>query len=342
MSTGADASSATGDGSIQTSTALVHYLGRFDTTDAAGPKFSWPGSAITATFTGTGITAQLVDAGTNYFTVVIDGGTPTVVPTSSQAQTYTLASGLAAGQHTIVLTKRTESLVGVVQFLGFQPQGGALVASPEPFTRRIELVGDSITCGYGDLGIGPNCGWSPATEDETIAYGALAASQLNAEATVIAYSGIGVYENANGLTTDQMPVLFERTLADDPTSQWGFTTPDPDVVVINLGTNDFANGDPGQAYQTAYVAFLRQVRGHYANAYIICTSSPMLGSPSHASEAAYIQTAISQVGDPRVSFLDLVTQDQANGLGCDWHPSPKTHQLMATTLVSQISSLTGW
>jgi lysophospholipase L1-like esterase len=297
-----------------------------------------------ATFTGTGITAQLIDAGTNYFTVVIDGGTPTVVPTGSQTQTYTLATGLAAGQHTVVLTKRTESYVGVVQILGLQPQGGALVPSPEPFSRRIELVGDSITCGYGDLGIGPNCSWSASTEDETITYGALTANQLNAEATVIAYSGIGMYQNANGVTTNQMPVLFERTLADDATSQWGFTTPAPDVVVINLGTNDFANGDPGQAYVTAYVAFLRQVRGHYANATIICTTSPMLGSTNnaHAIEASYIQSAISQVSDPRVSFMDFAAQDQANGLGCDWHPSPKTHQLMATTLVAQVNSLTGW
>src|SRR6185312_14995106 len=35
--------------------ALVHYIGRFDTRDAAGPRFAWPGSAIVATFTGTGV-----------------------------------------------------------------------------------------------------------------------------------------------------------------------------------------------------------------------------------------------------------------------------------------------
>jgi len=345
-STTGDATSTTADGSPPATLALVHYLGRFDTSDSAGPKFAWPGSAIVATFTGTGIAVQLADGSTssasNYFVVVVDGATPNAIQTNSATQAYTLASGLASGQHTIVLTKRTESFVGVVQFLGFQPQGGSLVPSPEPFVRRIELVGDSITCGYGDLGNGPNCTWSSATEDVTITYGELAAQQLSAQATVIAYSGIGVYRNVDGSTTNLMSTRFERTLADDPTSQWGFTTPPPDVVVINLGTNDFGAGDPGQGYVTAYVALLRQVRQHYANAYIICASSPMLGSPSHDTQASYLQAAISQFGDARVSYLDFATQDTTTGLGCDWHPGPLTHQQMATVLTTQIRAAVGW
>ncbi len=345
--TAGDATSSTGDGSTSASSALVHLVGRFAPMDpTAQPTFAWPGSAIVAAFTGTGISVQLVDSAppsaTNYFTVVIDGATPTVVSTSSSTQTYTLASGLAQGQHTLTLTKRTESYVGVVQFLGFQVAGGSLVASPEPFTRRIELVGDSITCGYGDLGDG-NCSFTSSTEDVTVAYGELAAAQLNAQATVIAYSGIGMWRDfAGDVVTDQMPMRFERTLADDPSSQWGFTTPNPDVVVINLGTNDFAYDDPGQSYVTAYVGFLHQVRQHYPAAQIICTSSPMLSGTDHSSEAADVQSAITQVGDPKVAFLDFVTQSDSAGYGCDGHPSLITHQAMATVLVAKIRSLMGW
>ena len=352
-STSGDANSATGDagstaadGSPSATLALIHYLGRFDTSDSAGPKFAWPGSAIVATFTGTGISVQLADGSTssasNYFVVIVDGAAPNAIQTNSATQTYTLASGLALGQHTVVLTKRTESFVGVVQFLGFQPHGGSLVPSLEPFVRRFELVGDSITCGYGDLGNGPNCTWSSATEDVTITYGELAAQQLSAQATVIAYSGIGVYRNVDGSATNLMSTRFERTLADDPTSQWGFTTPPPDVVVINLGTNDFGAGDPGQGYVTAYVALLHQVRQHYANAYIICASSPMLGSPSHETQASYLQAAITQFGDARVAYLDFATQDTTTGLGCDWHPGPLTHQQMATVLAAKIRATVGW
>src|SRR5262249_38293378 len=148
--------------------ASIHYIGRFDTRDAAGPRASWPGSALVATFTGTGISARIADTGTNYFTVVIDGAAPTVAATSGAAQTYVLASGRAAGTHTVALTKRSESRAGVVQLVGLTPTAGALVPSAEPSTRHIELIGDSITTGFGDLTADPTCtNFSPAIEDET-------------------------------------------------------------------------------------------------------------------------------------------------------------------------------
>src|ERR1019366_2728701 len=82
--------------------ATVHFLGRFDTRDAAGPRFAWPGSAIAATFQGTGITVSLTDTGTNDFAVVVDGAAPVKLATAGKSKTYSLASNLTAGQHTVV------------------------------------------------------------------------------------------------------------------------------------------------------------------------------------------------------------------------------------------------
>lgn len=335
--------------------STIHFLGRFDTRDPAGPRFAWPGTGIAATFQGTGIQITLSDTGSNYLVVVVDGGAPTAVATSGNGKTYMLASNLPAGQHTLMVTKRTEADVGVEQFLGLTPQGGALVPSPEPFTRRIEYVGDSITCGYGDTGNGPNCSFSPETEDETVAYGSLAAAALGAQAIVTAYSGKGMYREYGGSTTNQMPVLFERALPDDSSSTWGFTTPAPDVVVINLSTNDFAQGDPGNPFVQAYEAFLHQLRQHYPSAYIVCALSPMLGDPNHATSGGYVQTAAAQArsaGDMRVSTLQVAadggtfsgfaTQLASNGYGCDYHPTVKTHQLMGTQLAAAIPSIVGW
>jgi lysophospholipase L1-like esterase len=326
-------------------TATVHFLGRFDTRDPMGPRFAWPGSAIAATFMGTGITAKLHDAGTNTFAVVVDGGKPTVLSTSNATDVYPLASSLAAGTHTLLLTKRTESFVSVVQYLGLTVAGGALVPSPEPFARRVEYVGDSISCGYGDLGVGPNCSFSVGTEDVTVAYDELASAALDAQATVIAYSGIGVLRDYSGTTTNQMPVRFELTLADDPTSTWAFATPAPDAVVVNLGTNDFAKGDPGAAFQQAYVAFVQQLRKHYASANIVCALSPMLGDPARSQARTYLQAVVSQVmgaGDAHVSYFEFDEQLASDGYGCDYHPSPTTHQKMAAKLEPVLKSLDGW
>lgn len=353
------ATGATADASAPAPSATIHYLGRFDTRDPAGPRFAWPGSAIAATFDGTGITATLTDSGTNSFAVVVDGQAPANLATAGANKTYTLAANLPSGRHTVVLTKRTESFVGVVQLLALTPTStstaAALVASPDPFTRRIEFVGDSITCGYGDLGDGPSCSFSDATEDETVAYGALAAAQLDAQQTVLAYSGRGMYRDGSGSTTNQMPVLFGLTLPDDPTSTWAFATAAPDVVVINLSTNDFATGDPGAAFTSAYVTFLQQVRRRYAGAYVLCALSPMLDGANRTASASYIQSAVSTVraaGDTRVSMLEYPAEGgtaqefdvqlASSGYGCDYHPSTRTHQIMATALVAAIRHVTGW
>jgi lysophospholipase L1-like esterase len=328
-----------------------HLLGRFDTSDTVGPRFSWPGSAIAATFTGTGLSVKLRDSGTNQFAVVIDRRAPVVLSTNKTTDTYSVASNLPTGQHSVLITKRTESYVGVVQLLGLAPQGGALVVSPMPLARRIEFIGDSITCGYGTLGSSALCHFTPDTEDETSAYGALAAAQLNAQQTAIAYSGIGMYRNGGGDTANTMPTRFQRTLADDPASTWTFNTPPPHVVVVNLGTNDFGRGDPGPPFQQAYVAFLRQLRARYPDAHVICTLSPMLsdgypaGVMARTKAATYIKAAVQQriaASDAHVSYFEFDEQRPAAGYGCDFHPNAKTQQFMAAKLVPVIRSLTGW
>ena len=336
--------------------ATVHYLGRFDTRDPAGPRFAWPGTAIAATFRGTGIDITLSDSGTSYLAVVIDGGPPTVVATSGNSTTYALAQNLPAGQHTLVLTKRTEANVGVEQLLALTPQGGALVPSPDPFTRRIEYVGDSITCGYGDLGDGPGCSFSAATEDETVAYGGVAATALHAQQSVIAYSGKGMYRDYSGSTTDQMPVLFELALPDDSTSTWGFATPPPDVVVVNLSTNDFAKGDPGMRVRRtrtrrSCISFASTTRTPTWSAPSPrCSETRTAPRPPATSRESCSRSARratcacrrSQIPADGGSFFGFAAQLASDGYGCDYHPTVKTHTLMGTQLAAALPAIVGW
>jgi lysophospholipase L1-like esterase len=325
--------------------STVHFLGRVDRRVPDRPRFAWPGSAIAATFDGTGVDLTLEDSGTNYFSVVVDGGAPSTLATRTGLATYPLAAGLAPGRHTLVVTKRTEANVGHVAYVALTPRGGALVASPEPFARRIEYVGDSTTCGYGDLGADATCHFSPETEDETQAYGALAAAELGAQQTAIAYSGIGVLRDYHGATANQMPVRFELALPDDPASAWTFDAPAPDVVVVNLGSNDFATGDPGEPFEAAYVALLRRIRGHYPRASILCVA-PLLDDPAKRDRArGYVDRAVAAAaasGDRRVQALAFEPRGPGEGLGCDYHASLVTHRRLAATLARVIRTLQGW
>ncbi len=353
-----DASTSTPDGSVVTTDGAapgadaapapvrdVHLYGRFELTTPTAPRCSFPGCTIVARFTGTAISARLRESGTSQWTVRIDAAAPTVIKTSSATETYALASGLAAGEHRVELMKRTESYVGISSFLGFTITGGALVQSPAPWTRRIELIGDSITCGYGALGAVPTCPFSADTEDETQAYGAVTARRLDAAHTAVCYSGKGVYRNYGGNTSDPMPVIYGRMHGDLPTPAWDFAREIPDVVVINLGTNDFSGGDPGRPYVDAMKALVATVRGHYPQAHIVLAVGSMLGTTEAARVKTYLQevvTARATGGDSKVSFVEFAEQQMADTIGCDYHPSVRTHAKMADVLTAHIKSLTGW
>lgn len=321
----------------------MQFVGRFDFSDKDHPRFAWPASSIVARFVGRGLRVRLKDRGYSELQVVLDGVPSRVLSTNPLRDTYDIASGLTDGPHDLVLVKRTEARLGELQFLGFDP-GGALVSPGQAPARRVEFIGDSITAGYGDEGPGVNCNGNVlAFENEFLAYGGVAARMLNAERVTLAWSG---------RTTEEMTDLYERTLPGHADSRWDFRQWTPDAVVINLGTNDFNHGDPGQAtFARSYRALVERVRALYPNTQIVCAVGPMLtdsyppGVHALTHTRAYIAGIVSAArakGDTRISFLEFPTQDLANGMGCDYHPSLKTHRLMGEQLAAALRERLGW
>jgi len=323
--------------------SLVRFVGRFDSADPEHPRFAWPASAIATRFASKSLHVKLKGKGYAEFQVLLDGAPVRVLSTNPAREDYEVASGLDGGEHDLVLAKRTEARMGELQFLGFEPRE-ALTPTASATRRHIELIGDSITAGYGDEGGGATCtGDMVSLENEYISYGAIASRALGADHVTIAWSG---------RTTEEMGELFERTLPAHTESRWDFKAWTPDAVVINLGTNDFNRGDPGQvAFTRPYVALLRRVRALYTNAQIVCALGPMLtdnyppGAHALARARAYITQAVADVraaGDANVVFLEFPTQEPANGLGCDYHPSRKTHAAMGEQLASVLREKLRW
>jgi lysophospholipase L1-like esterase len=315
----------------------IHFIGRFDMTDPKAPVFEWSGSAIWTRFFGTTISVDL-DGSANDFEVEIDGVRQPVISHLGGARTYVLASGLSRRLHDVKLTRRTEAFFSTSVFRGFR--GATLVPTPRP-TRLIEMIGDSITCGYGITGVGPGCHFSHDTEAETHAWGALAAAQLGATHHSICWSGIGVFRNTGDDPGPLMPERYRFIAPNESAGRWQFR-PRPQVVVINLGTNDFSGGvDPGQNFVDAMIAFVRQVRSHYPRSMpIVLATSPMLGGTQHTTEKTYLDAAAAT--DAHTVVLDLAEQQASDGFGCDFHPSEITAQKMADRLEQQLHSLLGW
>ena len=320
------------------------FIGRFDFSTPATPAFAWSGTAISLRFRNTQIGVTLSDGGNNVFEVVIDG-VHSQLTTTSGANHYTLATGLTDAPHEVLLQRRTEAFWGETQFHGYDvDQTRLLPGAPVP-TRRLEVIGDSISAGYGNEGALP-CMFEAKTENQYLTYAAIAARALQADLHSEAWSGIGMLRNNGGETTGTMPERYARTLPERADSVWDFSKYVPHAVVINLATNDFAKGDPGAPFQSTYLKFVADLRGHYPAARFFLAVGTMLSGPDYAKTVTYLKAVIAAraaVGDSNLTLLELGSQDgQADGLGCDYHPSLKTHQKMADKLVAALKADLGW
>jgi len=352
---------------IGASDTNIRITGRVDKSDPNNVTFAFPGVSIKAKFEGTSIDAILTENGsgtattTNYFNAIIDGGTPTVIKLSSSQTVYNLASGLSDGVHTVELFKRTESNVGTIVFKGFiLDSGKKLVIADALPKRRIEFIGNSITCGYGnDLSTNSpnNYHFTSANENNYKAWGAVAARTLNAQYSCVAYSGRGLYQNNTGSKTGTLPLIYDEIIADNPNSSWNHYNYTPDVLVINLGTNDFAaeTSSPtaykvdSAAFVKTYVDFVSKLRGYYPNAsFVLCVGTMMGDSyPTGLKQWTRIQKYVSSVssyfkanGDSKVFYLKLEPQNAPYGE--DWHPTAATDIIMANALTAFIDKNIKW
>ena len=327
-------------------TLSPRWVGRFEPT-LTGKRCAWSGSFVEARFTGTKITLRLKDSGSNRFEVTLDGKQSRLTPTAN-VDTYVLGDGLAPGEHVVRVFKDTEASVGETEFLGLElGAGGQFLPIAVP-SRRIEVIGDSISCGYGDLGIGPNCNFSVDTESFREAYASDLGRKYDADVIGTAWSGIGVYRNYGGGMTNTMPVLYPRTLPASKTSAWSFPSWTPDLVLLNLGTNDFTNSSPPQApFEAAYTAFVTTIRKNYPNAFILAiTGGPMLLGTASTNERTWVKNVLQKLtaaGDKKLDVVELPAQTGSHGgIGCDWHPSVGEHAFMADQMALKIGPALGW
>ena len=242
--------------------AGVRWFGRVDTTTYAGqPRFAWSGTGFAAAFSGTSLAAEMTNSGSApFFKTVIDGAPQAAFKAATGSGTYMLATGLAAGMHTVELYRQTEGPQGESRLLSLTVGDGALWIRPPGANRLIEFIGDSITCGYGNLGTSADLNNQDCFTLESAwdTYAAIAGRTLGAEVSIVAASGLGIVRNYDPTDTGpRMPMLYPRAVANATTPTWDFHV-EPQVVVINLGTNDISNGkgDPGMPYVDTYVTLV--------------------------------------------------------------------------------------
>ena len=142
--------------------------------------------------------------------------------------------------------------------------GDCFLDLPIPI-HRIEIIGDSIACGYGVEAPAPDAsactenglgqpGYGQGLEDAYESFGVVAAKALAAQWHVTCESGVGLVRNTDNGYIDPrpMPEIYPYLHPEDPgsltlwpTTQWGTVGSEPvsatpDVVILELGGNDLS------------------------------------------------------------------------------------------------------
>lgn len=252
--------------------------------------------------------------------------------------------------HQLTITYIGEGYHTRPEFHGFILNNNTFLTSPAPLpSRKIEFIGNSITCGYGIEAADASAPYTEETANYYFTYAAKTARWLKAQAYVVARSGIGVYRNYNGPKTGDavnMNTEYKYTMLYDDSQLWDFTRFTPDVVCVNLGTNDTSTeGADSTLLAKGFYNLYKQIRSHYPDAKIIFLSGCMMkGNALKMAKDAMdftMRLALSN-GDTNVYRLDFETHDGSLGYGASWHPSMKQHDVMAKQLTSYLKSITKW
>ncbi len=324
------------------------YVGRisWDTTPGAA-VWTYPGVQIHANFTGTSASMK-TNPDCGYFMVEVDSLAPRKVEVKKGTNVTLLANGLDNGTHRLTITYIIEGMYKKPTFYGLLLDDGcSLGETPQLPSRRIEFIGNSITCGYGIEGNGKEKKFLFSLQNFYETYAARTARSLNAQCQVCARSGIGMYRNYAGKIPDEiMPNIFPQTFYETHGEQWDFSRFQPDVVCVNLGCNDTSVGSyDKERLNSAFKQFTVTLRGYYPQAKIVyiigaIPVSKRLNDVREAQEAAIADA--QQRGDYNVFRMDFTPDDGSLGWGSQGHPSMKRHAVMAEELTAFLRQLMDW
>lgn len=350
------ASLAFGAGESKTATLgfdspSVRVVGRFAKADGAR-VLEWSGTGAQVAFTGTSCKVRLHTTGA-VLRVTVDGSPRPdlrlLVPGDTVVE---LARDLRPGSHVIELGKRTEQSVGTVTLRSFVVDGEGAALPPRP-DRRVEFVGNSITCGYGVLDSAKEHHFDPLTQDVYSAWGFVAGGQLEADVRTTCVSGRGLVRNYDGSTAGILPAIFEKSGPSPSSPAWDFAGWTPQAVVVNLGTNDFsAYPVPDSAkWEDAVVAFVGRIRKVYGKVPVVLADGPMLSDywpnkpdgkpfPTLTTVRRHLENAAGRMEG--VSVLHLTPNEASRGYGADWHPNRAQAELNGQEVSKHLGGVLGW
>jgi lysophospholipase L1-like esterase len=223
----------------------------------------------------------------------------------------------------------TPPLVASTVFQGFTVAGGNIVQSARPVRLKLEFLGDSITEGVNLHSMGPQ-GQTSANwrTDGPRAYASLTAQKLQAEWRQVGFGRQGLTIVGNG-GVPKAQDAFNWFYAGVPRDDW-----QPDMVIINQGTNDQSAG--GGTFAPLYGSFLGLIRTAYPNAKLVALR-PFGGA--FATEISAQVAARKTAGDTKVFYVDTTGWTASADFTDGVHPNQAGSVKIADKLTAALQAL---
>lgn len=315
----------TDDIKTQGRTALVSGTLMLDFT-ASGIEFELDCSGdVYATFNARKLAKTSAEGGV-YFTIVVDGmrkARDYCWINSFGEKKVLLAEGLSAGKHTFAIYRQSEHSYGEVGVCALS-YAGEMLDKPADKDLYIEYIGDSISCGYGNIGTSGEALHSDGTQ----AYTFFTSQALNADWSTVSWSGLGCkYGYSSTTMQDVYPVQrynYDKTTLYDFSKQ-------PDIVVLALGTNDNSIQSDATLKRAGLVEMLELVREKNPTAPIVWIHGMMTTGVS-----SMIEDIVAEFGGADAGYYACrLTQNNAGGGS---HPNLAGQQKFAEELVAFIEA----
>ena len=338
---------ATGQNLIPANDKAITYTGRTVTQNDGSVSYDWTGVYFQTDFTGGYFAIDVSEDGISWHNLYIDGVWQRKIKiTGTTPQRLVLAQKLSKGTHRLRLQKCTEGEYGRTTIHRIILAKGGTLAPVARKERMIEIFGDSYTCGYGTESAKANDRFSIDTENCDKAYGCIIARYFDTDYALTAHSGFGMVRNwgdQKQISDDNLSNRYTQVYDQHGKEAYDFNLYTPQLVLINLGTNDFSPVaiPTDEQYVGAYLKMIETIRNKYPGVKILCVT------PHSANR--YLQASLALLRERTLGMSDVFMANSLAGMvteerdmGADWHPNYQGQRKIAMSLIPQISAIMGW
>ena len=341
-----------GESSSETEQNLINYLGRYQFEKVKGktiPTFAYSGSGFELNVNvqsedyrfSIKLYNHLTGQSSQFVNLYVDEELSKKVELKNEYETIEV-TGLAKGAHIVRINKLNEAQFSKIGLADYEQNAAEVAPIEKRSKRKMEVYGDSITCGFGNLASSNQEQFSMATEDAMQTYGILAAEELGFDCNLISCSGLAMALSPFGSSF----TLKDIYATSDMEKAWNLSSYIPEYVLINIGTNDntaylSSSSSEKEAklnlFKSNYLSMMKGLRNAYGEqTKFICLANMMVSLSQDMNNA--ILDVVSSFNKEYAGSAYYCTFDP-DGKGAVAHPGLAAHQRNAKTIAELITSL---